>query len=149
MINEEFFSKVLENVRNNQMLNILAEHLRFTENDDVIYRFIGMCLCDNNKIKLFIKTKDDFNKMKILKVIDKLKENRCITNIKDITRINWLTGNMIVTYNYYNVTYHTKQDFSDYGLCWKTKEHKYTKINTDKVLEDVIVLNYYINDVLM
>ena len=149
MINEEFISKVLENVRNNQMLNILAEHLRFTENDDVIYRFIKMCLCDNNEIESFLKTKDDFNKMKILEVIDKLKENRCITNIKDITRINWLTGNMIVTYNYYNVTYHVNQDFSDYGLCRKTEENKYAKIHTDKVFEDVIVLNYYINDVLM
>ena len=149
MINEEFISKVLENVRNNQMLNILAEHLRFTENDDVVYRFIQMCLYNNNEIKSFLKTKDDFNKMKILEVIDKLKENRCITNIKDITRINWLTGNMIVTYNYYNVTYHINQDFSDGGLCWKTKENKYAKIHIDNVFEDVIVLNYYINDVLM
>ena len=149
MVNEEFISKVLENVRNNQMLNILAEHLRFTENDDVVYRFIQMCLYDNNEIKSFLKTKDDFNKMKILEVIDKLKENRCITNIKEITHINWLTGNMMVAYNYYNVTYHVNQDFSDPGLCWETKENKYAKIHTDNVFEDVIILNYYINDVLM
>ena len=149
MITKEAISKVLENVRNNQMLNILAEHILLTENSNIISHFIEMCLCDNNEIKSFIKTKDDFNKMKILEVIDKLKENRCITNIKDITRINWLTGNMIVTYNYYNVTYHINQDFSDSGLCWKTKENKYAKIHTDNVFEDVIALNYYINDVLM
>lgn len=149
MINEEVISKVLENVRNNQMLNILTEHLRFTENDDVVHRFIQMCLCDNNEIKLFIKTKDDFNKMKILEVIDKLKENRCITNVKEITRINCLTGNIIVYYNYYNVTYHSNQDFSDDGLCWKTEENKYVKIHTDNVFEDVIILNYYANDVLV
>lgn len=149
MITKEAISKVLENVRNNQMLNILAEHILLTENSNIISHFIEMCLCDNNEIKSFIKTKDDFNKMKILEVIDKLKENRCITNIKEITRINWLTGNMIVTYNYYNVTYHINQDFSDSGLCWKTKENKYAKIHTDNVFEDVIALNYYINDVLM
>lgn len=149
MVNEEFISKVLENVRNNQMLNILAEHLRFTENDDVVYRFIQMCLYDNNEIKSFIKTKDDFNKMKILEVIDKLKESRCITNIKEITHINCLTGNIMVAYNYYNVTYHVNQDFSDSGLCWETKENKYAKIHTDNVFEDVIILNYYINDILM
>ena len=149
MITKEAISKVIANVKNDQMLNILAEHLRLTQGKRGISRFIEMCLCDNNEIKSFIKTKDDFNKMKILEVIDKLKENRCITNIKDITRINWLTGNMIVTYNYYNVTYHINQDFSDGGLCWKTKENKYANIHTDKVFEDVIVLNYYINDVLM
>ena len=149
MINEEFISKVLENVRNDQMLNILAEHIRFTENDDIVYRFIKMCLSDNNEIKSFIKTKDDFNKMKILEVIDKLKESRCITNIKDITRISWLTGNMIVTYNYYNVTYHVNRDFSDYGICCKTEENKYANIHTDNVLEDIIALNYYDNDVLV
>lgn len=149
MVNKEFISKVLENVRNNQMLNILAEHLRFTENDDVVYRFIQMCLYNNNEIKSFIKTKDDFNKMKILEVIDKLKKSRCITNIKEITHINCLTGNIMVTYNYYNVTYHINQDFSDSGLCWETKENKYAKIHTDNVFEDVIILNYYINDILM
>lgn len=149
MITKEAISKVLENVRNNQMLNILAEHILLTENSNIISRFIEMCLCDNNEIKSFIKTKDDFNKMKILEVIDKLKENRCITNIKDITCINWLTGNIIVTYNYYNVTYHINQDFSDDGIYWKTEENKYANIHTDKVFEDVIVLNYYINDILM
>lgn len=149
MITKEAISKVISNVKNDQMLNILAEHLRLTQDEYIISRFIEMCLCDNDEIKSFIKTKDDFNKMKVLEVIDKLKENRCITSIKDITRINWLTGNVIVTYNYYNVTYHINQDFSDSGLCWKTKENKYAKIHTDNVFEDVIVLNYYTNDVLV
>ena len=149
MITKEAILKVAANVKNDQILNILAEHLRLTQGGHRISRFIEMCLCDNNEIKSFIKTKDDFNKMKILEVIDKLKENRCITDIKDITRINWLTGNIIVTYNYYNVTYHINQDFSDSGLCWKTKENKYAKIHTDNVFRDVIVLNYYTNDVLV
>lgn len=149
MITKEAISKVIANIKNDQILNILAEHLRFTQDERIISRFIEMCLCDNNEIKSFIKTKDDFNKMKVLEVIDKLKENRCITNIKDITHINWLTGNMMVTYNYYNVTYHTKQDFSDDGLCWKTEENKYANIHADKVLEDIIVINYYDNNDLM
>lgn len=149
MITKEAISKVAANVKNNQMLNILAEHLRLTQGKHIISRFIEMCLCDNNEIKSFIKTKNDFNKMKVLKVIDKLKENRCITNIKDIDLINWFTGDIVVTYNYYDVTYHTNQDFSDDGLYWKTEENKYANIHTDKVFEDVIVLNYYINDVLI
>ena len=149
MITKETISKVTANVKNNQMLNILAEHIRLTQSNSRIFRFIEMCLCDNNEIKSFIKTKDDFDKMKILEVIDKLKENRCITNIKEITRINWFTGDIVVTYNYYDVTYHNKQDFSDSGLYWKTEENKYANIHTDKVLEDIIVLNYYINDVLV
>ena len=149
MITKEAISKVLENVRNNQMPNILAEHILLTENSSIISRFIEMCLCDNNEIKSFIKTKDDFNKMKVLEVIDKLKENRCITNVKDIDLINWFTGDMVVTYNYYDITYHTNQDFSDDGLYWKTEENKYANIHTDKVLEDIITLNYYDNDVLV
>jgi hypothetical protein len=149
MITKEVILKVAANVKNNQILNILAEHFRLTENDNLLCRFIEMCLCDNNEIKSFIKTKDDFNKMKILKVIDKLLENRCITNIKNINCINCFNGDIDVTYNYYNVTYHTKQDFSDDGLCWKTKEHKYAKIHTDNVFESTITLNYYANDVLM
>ncbi len=149
MITKEAILKVAANVKNNQILNILAKHILLTENSSTISRFIEMCLCDNNEIKSFIKTKDNFNNIKIIEAIDKLLETRCITNIKDITRINWLTGNMIVTYNYYNVTYHINQDFSDSGLCWKTKENKYAKIHTDNVFEDVIVLNYYINDVLI
>lgn len=149
MITKEAISKVIANVKNDQILNILAEHIRLTQGESRLSRFIEMCLCDNNEIKSFIKTKDDFNKMKILEVIDKLKENRCITNIKDINCINWFTGDMVVTYNYYDVTYHTNQDFSDDGLYWKTEENKYANIHTDKVLEDTIVLNYYINDVLI
>ena len=149
MITKEAISKVIANVKNNQMLNILAEHLRLTQSDSRISRFIEMCLCNNNEIKSFIKTKDDFNKMKILEFIDKLKINRCITNIKDIDLINWLTGDMVVTYNYYNVTYHTNQDFSDDGLYWKTEENKYANIHTDKVLEDIITINYYDNNELM
>lgn len=149
MITKEAISKVVANVKNNQMLNILAEHIRLTQGESRLSRFIEMCLCDNNEIKSFIKTKDDFNKMKILEVIDKLKENRCITNIKDINLINWFTGDMVVTYNYYDITYHTNQDFSDDGLYWKTEENKYANIHTDKVLEDTIVLNYYTSDILM
>lgn len=143
MITKEAISKVVANVKNNQMLNILAEHIRLTQDKRRISRFIEMCLCDNNEIKSFIKTKDDFDKMKVLEVIDKLKENRCITNIKDIDSINWFSGDMVVTYNYYDVTYHTNQDFSDDGLYWKTKENKYANIHTDKVLEDIITINYY------
>lgn len=149
MITKEAISKVIANVKNDQMLNILAEHLRLTQSDSRIYRFIEMCICDNNEIKSFIKTKDDFDKMKILEVIDKFKENHCITNIKDITHINWFTGDILVTYKYYQVTYHNKQDFSDDGLYWKTEENKYANIHADKVLEDIIVLNYYTNDILM
>lgn len=149
MITKEAILKVIANVKNNQMLNILAEYLRITQSESRLSRFIEMCLCDNNEIKSFIKTKDDFNKMKILEVIDKLKENRCITNIKDINFINWFTGDIVVTYNYYDVTYHNNQDFSDDGLYWKTKENKYANIHADKVLEDIITLNYYANDVLV
>ena len=72
MITKEAISKVIANVKNNQMLNILAEHLRLTQSDSRIFRFIEMCLCDNNEIKSCIKTKDDFDKMKILEIIDKL-----------------------------------------------------------------------------
>lgn len=148
MITKEAISKVITNVKNDQMLNILAEHIRLTQDKHRISRFIEMCLCDNNEIKSFIKTKDDFDKMKILEVIDKLKENRCIINIKDIKFINWFSGDMVVTYNYYDVTYHTNQDFSDNGLYWKTEENKYANIHADKVLEDIITINYY-NDDLM
>ena len=149
MITKEAISKVIANVKNNQMLNILAEHLRITQGEHRISRFIEMCLCDNNEIKSFIKTKDNFNKMKVLEVIDKLKQNRCITNIKDITYINWFTGDMVVSYNYYDVTYHSNQDFSDDGFYWKTEEYKYANIHTDKVLEDIITINYYDNNELM
>lgn len=149
MITKEAMAKVLANVKNNQMLNILAEHLRITQGEGRISRFIEMCLCNNDEIKSFIKTKDDFNKMKVLEVIDKLKKNRCITGIKDIDHINWFTGDMVVTYNYYNVTYHCKQDFSDDGMYWQTEENKYANIHTDKVFEDVITINYYTNNDLM
>lgn len=149
MITKEAISKVITNVKNDQMLNILGEYLRLTQGEHMISRFIEMCLCDNNEIKSFIKTKDDFNKMKVLEVIDKLKQNRCITNIKDITDINWFIGDMVVTYNYYDVTYHSNQDFSDDGLYWKTEENKYANIHTDKVLEDIITINYYDNNELM
>lgn len=149
MITKEAISKVLANVKNDQMLNILAEHIGLTQSDSRVSRFIEMCLSDNNEIKSFIKTKDDFNKMKVLEVIDKLKENRCITNIKDINHINWFTGDMVVIYNYYNVTYHCKQDFSDDGMYWQTEENKYANIHTDKVFEDVITINYYTNNDLM
>lgn len=149
MITKETISKVIANVKNNQMLNILAEHLRLTQSDSRIFRFIEMCLCDNNEIKSFIKTKDDFDKMKILEVIDKLQESRCITSIENIKHINWFTGDMVITYKYYQVTYHSKQDFSDDGLYWKTEENKYANIHTDKILEDTIVINYYINNDLM
>lgn len=149
MITKEAISKVIANVKNDQMLNILAKHLILTQGEHKISRFIEMCLCDNNEIKSFIKTKDDFNKMKVIEVIDKIKENRCIINVKDIDNINWLTGDMVVTYNYYDVTYHTKQDFSDDGLYWKTEENKYANIHTDKVLEGIIAINYYDNNDLM
>lgn len=149
MITKEAISKVIANVKNDQMLNILAEHIRLTQDKHRISRFIEMCLCDNNEIKSFIKTKDDFNKMKVLEVIDKLRINRCIINIKDIDHINWFTGDMVVTYNYYDVTYHTKQDFSDDGLYWKTEKNKYANIHTDNVLEDTIAINYYDNNDLM
>lgn len=149
MITKEAISKVIANLKNDQILNILAEHLRLTQDEHRISRFIEMCLCNNNEIKSFIKTKDDFNKMKILEFIDKLKINRCITNIKDIDPINWLTGDMVVTYNYCNITYHTNQDFSDDGLYWKTEENKYANIHTDNVLEDIITINYYDNNELM
>lgn len=149
MITKEAISKVIANVKNDQILNILAEYLRLTQDEHIISRFIEMCLCDNNEIKSFIKTKDDFNKMKVLEVIDKLKINRCIINVKDIDPINWFTGDMVVTYNYHDITYHTNQDFSDDGFYWKTEEYKYANIHTDKVLEDVIIINYYDNDVLV
>lgn len=149
MITKEAISKVIANVKNDQILNILAEHLRLTQDEHRISHFIEMCLCDNNEIKSFIKTKDDFNKMKVLEVIDKLKINRCIINIKDIDNINWFTGDMVVTYNYCDVTYHTNQDFSDDGLYWKTEENKYANIHTDKVFEDIITINYYNNKELM
>lgn len=149
MITKEAISKVIANVKNDQMLNILAEHLRLTQCEPRISRFIEMCLCDNNEIKSFIKTKDNFNKMKILEVIDKLKINHCIINIKDIDHIDWVTGDIVVTYNYYNVTYHTNQDFSDDGLYWKTEDNKYANIHTDRVLEDSIIINYYDNNEVM
>ena len=149
MITKEAISKVVANVKNDQILNILAEHLRLTKNEHIISRFIEMCLCDNNEIKSFIKTKDDFNNIKIIEAIDKLLETRCIINIKYINNINWFTGDMIVVYNFYKITYHYKQDLSDDGLCWKTEENKYTKIHTDKVYSDSIILNYYTNDVLV
>lgn len=149
MITKKAISKIIGNVKNDRILNILAEHIRLTQSDNIISRFIEMCLCNNNEIKSFIKTKDDFNKMKVLEVIDKLKENRCITDIKDISRIDCFTGNMIVTYNYYNVTYHSNEDFSDEGLYWKTEENKYANIHTDQVFTDVITINYYTNNDLM
>ena len=149
MITKEAISKVIANVKNDQILNILAEHLRLTQGEHRISRFIEITQSDNNEIKSFIKTKDDFNKMKVLEVIDKLKINRCITNIKDIDLINWFTGDMVVTYNYYDVTYHTNKDFSDDGLYWKTEENKYANIHTDKVLEDIITINYYDNNELI
>lgn len=149
MITKEAISKVLANVKNDQMLNILAEHIGLTQSDSRISRFIEMCLCDNDEIKAFIKTKDDFNKMKVLEVVDKIKENRCITSVDDINHINWFTGDIVVSYSYYNVTYHSKQDFSDDGLYWQTEENKYAKIHNDKVYTDVITLNYYTNNDLM
>lgn len=149
MITKEAISKVLANVKNDQMLNILAEHIGLTQSDSRISRFIEMCLCDNDEIKAFIKTKDDFNKMKVLEVIDKIIENRCITSINDINHINWFTGDIVVSYSYYNVIYHSKPDFSDDGLCWKTEENKYANIHTDYVFEDVITINYYTNNDLM
>lgn len=149
MITKEAISKVAANVKNNQILNILAEHILLTENSSTISHFVEMCLCDNNEIKSFIKTKDDFNNIKIIEVIDKLLETRCITNIKDINNIDWLTGNMTIVYDFYKITYHCKQDFSDYGIYWKTKENKYAKIHTDNVYSDSITLNYYTNDVLV
>ena len=149
MITKEAISKVTANVKNDQILNILAKHLKLTQNEHIISRFIEMCLCDNNEIKSFIKTKDDFNNIKIIEAIDKLLETRCIANIKDINNIDWLTGDMIVVYNFYKITYHCKQDLSDDGLCWKTEENKYAKIHTDNVYSDSIILNYYTNDVLV
>lgn len=149
MITKEAISKVAANVKNNQILNILAKHILLTETSNTISRFIEMCLCDNNEIKSFIKTKDNFNNIKIIEAIDKLLETRCITNIKDINNIDWLTGDMTVVYNFYKVTYHSKQDLSDDGLCWKTEDNKYVNIHTDNVYSDSITLNYYTNDVLV
>lgn len=149
MITKETILKVIANVKNDQILNILAEHLRLTQNEHIISRFIEMCLCDNNEIKSFIKTKDNFNNIKIIEAIDKLLETRCITSIKDINNIDWLTGDMIVVYDFYKITYHYKQDLSDDGICWKTKENKYPNIHTDNVYSDSIILNYYTNDVLV
>lgn len=149
MITKEVISKVIANIKNNQILNILAEHILLTENSNTISRFIEMCLCDNNEIKSFIKTKDNFNNIKIIETIDKLLETRCITSIKDINNIDWFTGNIIVVYDFYKITYHRKQDFSDDGLYWKTEENKYPNIHTDNVYSDSIVINYYDNDVLV
>ena len=149
MITKEAISKVADNVKNNQVLNILAEHFRLTENDNTLSRFIEMCLCNNNEIKSFIKTKDDFNKIKIIEVIDKLTETRCITNVKDINHIDCFTGDIIVVYDFYKVTYHRKQDLSDDGLYWKTEENKYAKIHNDTVYDDCITINYYTNDILV
>lgn len=148
-ITKESISKILTNVKNDQMLNILAEHIRLTASCDKISRFIEMCLCDNNEIKLFIKTKDDFNKTKIIEVINKLIEYCCVSNIKYIDDIDWLTGNISVTYEYYKVTYHTNQDFSDEGLCWKTEENKYANIHINKLYTNTIVINYYTNNEIM
>lgn len=149
MITKEAISKVADNVKNNQVLNILAEHFRLTENDNTLSHFIEMCLCNNNEIKSFIKTKDDFNRMKILEVIDKLTETRCITKVKDINHIDCFTGDIIVVYDFYKVTYHSKQDLSDDGLYWKTEENKYAKIHNDTVYDDCITINYYTNDILV
>ena len=149
MITKEAISKVIANVKNDQILNILAEHFRLTQNEHIIFRFIEMCLCDNNEIKSFIKTKDDFNNIKIIEAIDKLLETRCIINIKYINNIDWFTGDMVVVYDFYKITYHRKQDLSDDGLYWKTEENKYAKIHTDNVYSDSIILNYYTNDVLV
>ena len=149
MITKEAISKVITNVKNDQILNILAEHLRLTQGEHRISRFIEMCLCDNNEIKSFIKTKDNFNNIKIIEAIDKLLETRCITNIKDINDIDWFTGNMVVVYDFYKITYHCKQDLSDDGLCWKTEENKYAKIHTDNIYSDSITLNYYNNNILV
>lgn len=148
MITKEAILKVAANVKNNQILNILAKHILLTEDSSTISRFIEMCLCDNNEIKSFIKTKDNFNNIKIIEVINKLLESRCITNIKDINDIDWFTGNMVVVYDFYKITYHCKQDLSDDGLCWKTEENKYAKIHTDNIYSDSITLNYT-NDVLI
>ena len=149
MITKKAILKVAANVKNDQILNILAEHLRLTQGEHRISRFIEMCLCDNNEIKSFIKTKDNFNNIKIIEVIDKLLESRCITNIKDINDIDWFTGNMVVVYDFYKITYHCKQDLSDDGLCWKTEENKYAKIHTDNIYSDSITLNYYNNNILV
>lgn len=149
MITKEAISKVAANVKNNQILNILAKHILLTENSSTISRFVEMCLCDNNEIKSFIKTKDNFNNIKIIEAIDKLLETRCIINIKDINNIDWFTGNITVVYDFYKITYHRKQDLSDYGFYWKTEENKYAKIHTDNVYSDSIILNYYTNDVLV
>lgn len=149
MISKETIDKVLANVKNDQMLKVLANYISNTASDSVVYRFIEACLCNNDEIKSFIKTKDDFNKMKILEVIDKLEPARCITNIVEIGAINWLACKIIVTYNYYDVTYHSNIDLSDKGVYTIDAEHKYSKIHTDEIHTSFANINYRDNDVLV
>lgn len=149
MITKEVISKVLENIKNDQMLNVLAEHIRVTLSDDKVSRFIEMCLCDNNEIKSFIKTKDDFNKMKILEVVDKSEPSRCITSITDICDIDCIKCTIIVYYDYYRVTYHAKQDMTDIGVYRMDDIHKYSNIHTDSIYHGIATINYKINDVLV
>lgn len=145
MINETFISKVCSIVKNDRMLDILARYLIHSSSDTTITRFIEMCLCSNEELKVFIKNKDDFNRMSILVLIDSLKSNQCIIDIVDIYKIDYLSGRITVKYKYNPVTYHEQEDFSDEGMTWKRDDHKYVNIHSDEVCEDCIVLNYYTN----
>ncbi len=149
MISIETFDKVLDNIKNDKILKILANHLINNASDSIAYSFIEACLCNNDEIKSFIKTEDDFNKMKILEAIDKLEPTRCITNIIEIRSIDWLSRNIIVKYNYYDVTYHANIDYSDKGVCVIDNTHKYSKIHTDVVHVAFANISYKDNDILV
>lgn len=149
MISKETIYKVLANVKNDQMLKLAANYISNTASDTVICSFIEACLCNNNEVKSFIKTEDDFNKMKILEVIDKLEPARCITNIIEIRSIDWLNRNIIVKYNYYDVTYHANMDYSDMGVCIIDDTHKYSKIHTDVIHVAFANISYKDNDILV
>lgn len=149
MISTETLDKVLANIKNDQMLKILANYIINNASDSVAYSFIEACLCTNDEIKSFIKTKDDFNKMKILEAIDKLEPARCITDIIEIRTVDWLNCNIIVKYNYYDVTYHATIDHSDKGVRIIDDTHEFPKIHMDEVHTAFANINYKDSDVLV
>lgn len=148
MISKTTINKVLANIKNDYMLKIAVNYIVNNASDSVAYAFIEACLCNNNEVKSIIKTEDDFNKMKILEVIDKLQPDRCITSIINISYIDWLNRTIVVKYNYYDVTYHANQDFSDVGVHVYDDNHKYSNIHTDVVHTSIIRINYKDYDVL-
>jgi hypothetical protein len=150
MITDKAFNKVVENINNAEMLNVLAQHFKLTcFNNDIMSRFIEMCLCNNEEInKTFIKTKHDFDNIKLIEAIDKRYSEQCIASITDIINIDYLTGNITVVYNYYHVSYHINEDFSDDGISYKDDKHKYAKIDTSYCYSGNVILNYYNQDLM-